>query len=75
MLECFLTNHTSTVVLGPEYSGRSAILKSKLFSKVFDYATHLLVDHLPMSHYCDATAFKEKMETFLEYSPGNDLTD
>ena len=66
LLECLVTNFTSTLVLGQASSGRSSLLRSTLFSKVFEYTKQLVVEHLPMSKTCDATLFKNKIESVLE---------
>lgn len=66
MIECLVANHTSTLVFGPASSGRSSLLRSALFSKVFEYTKQLVVEHLPMSKNCNSTVFKNKIESILE---------
>lgn len=70
MLELLVTAQTSTVVIGPAGCGRSALLRSTLFGKLFDCNKQLASHHLTMSKRFDATRFKESLEGLLEQGPG-----
>jgi len=69
VLECLVTNQISTLVVGPACSGRSALVKNTLFSRVFDFTKQLVADHVTMSTHCDSTMLKENIEGLLEWRP------
>ena len=49
ILECLLTNQTSTLVIGPGCSGRSALLRNLLFDAAFEFSKNLMTEHVTMS--------------------------
>ena len=67
LLECFVTNQFSTLVIGSAGSGRSALLRETLFTNVFDYTKGLITDHITMSAHTDSVVFKENVERLLEW--------
>jgi hypothetical protein len=72
MLELLVTAQTSTVVMGPTSSGRSSLLRSTLFGKLFECSKQLATDHLTMSKRYDAFKFKESLEGLLEKGAAGD---
>lgn len=67
LLECFVTNQFSTLVIGSAGCGRSALLRESLFTNVFDYTKGLITDHITMSAHTDSVVFKENVERLLEW--------
>lgn len=67
LLEAFVTNQVSTLVVGPAGAGASTLLRETLFSHVFNFTKALQTDHVSLSSHTDSGVLKDNVERLLEW--------
>lgn len=66
IFECMITNQHSTLILGPNASGKSALIREMMFNQIYNFAQGVQVEHYTMTHHSDCATFKEIIEAKLD---------
>ncbi|CDW77756.1 dynein heavy chain axonemal [Stylonychia lemnae] len=66
LLECYIINQTSTLLVGASTTGKTSLIRDSLFHQVFQYTYQFVIDHITLSHSSQSDLVRKTMERKLE---------